>query len=90
MNLSAITPANKTNINCGSVEKMNSFLYKNVNYKIKRDKVEKKISEEKIRYPTFCPNNEKIAFVFNNCWRHISKYFQGSNIIQRALFLNIN
>lgn len=26
----------------------------------------KKISEEKIRYPTFCPNNEKIAFVFNN------------------------
>ena len=26
----------------------------------------KKISEEKIRYPTFCPNSEKIAFVFNN------------------------
>ena len=33
---------------CGSVEKMNSFLSKNINYKIKRDKLEKKISEEKI------------------------------------------
>ena len=33
---------------CGSVEKMNSFLSKNINYKIKRNKVEKKISEENI------------------------------------------
>ena len=31
---------------CGSVEKMNSFLSKNINYKIKRDKVEKKYQKK--------------------------------------------
>ena len=47
---------------CGSVEKMNSFFSKNINYKIKRDKLEQKILEENI--PVY-KQNMSIPVVFH-------------------------